>query len=479
MNNTILFLIIALPRSLYILFTDQIAGDSPLYFRIASNILNGCGFSDSSSFNVCEPIVGGYFPAYPYFIALLQLIGFSEKGIAVIVGVFFALSTLYLRKALELTTRNSKISVGVALVVGLSPLTMGWARLLLIEPVMAIFSVLLLSQCLLIWLRRNVGTVMVGIAILGIATYFKPTSAIFFLPITITLFWSFDYKKFFKIFLISIFSLIIAILPWELRNWSLNGDSVLALKSNLWKDDKYYSSWVHTWSITEYERAYARFPILTGAINQATIEANLFLSKAEANQAHEIIQRHLDYSNVWDINIDNEFHNLLIEKQLKTSHLSLMGLRVLQMSSLVLHPANSWGFPISLTPQQKKQGDSRFVWHTLDFNLAIIFLSKGFLFLYRALVVALYLFFTYKAINEFISKYLGRSYQPENNIQLINNDLNRFLFTISFSLIFSSLIFFVVLLSGLEHRYLSPVMLWLEAAISYHILVISLTRDSN
>ena len=142
MSNIVLFLVIAIPRSIYIWITDQVAGDTPLYLRVSDNILKGCGFSASVGPVDCEPIVGGYFPAYPYLLATLQFVGFTEKGIALFFGSCFALSVLYLRKALELTTQNSKISCGIALVVGLSPLTFGWSRFLLIEPVITIFSVL-------------------------------------------------------------------------------------------------------------------------------------------------------------------------------------------------------------------------------------------------------------------------------------------------------------------------------------------------
>ena len=348
MSNLMLFLVVALPRTIYIWLTDQTAGDTPLYLRVSENILRGCGFSASVDPVNCEPIVGGYFPAYPYLLAALQFIGLTEKGIALFIGACFALSILYLRKALELTTQNSEMSLGIALLVGLSPLTLGWSRFLLMEPVMTIFSVLLLARFMMLWHTRKMRDVWIATVILAIATYFKPTSVLFVAPFTITLVYVFGVKQCLKPIVFSALSLAIAILPWELRNQSLSGQSVFNAQSTIWPSSKSYGAWVHSWSITEYERAYAIFPIFAGNLQKIEIKENPFLSREEADHAVALIQEHsLDHTK-WNHSIDEKFEELLEPKKSSTSLLSLLRLSSSLIVSFLLHPSIRWAFPICL-----------------------------------------------------------------------------------------------------------------------------------
>ena len=471
MSNLMLFLVVALPRTIYIWLTDQTAGDTPLYLRVSENILRGCGFSASVDPVNCEPIVGGYFPAYPYLLAALQFIGLTEKGIALFIGACFALSILYLRKALELTTQNSEMSLGIALLVGLSPLTLGWSRFLLMEPVMTIFSVLLLARFMMLWHTRKMRDVWIATVILAIATYFKPTSVLFVAPFTITLVYVFGVKQCLKPIVFSALSLAIAILPWELRNQSLSGQSVFNAQSTIWPSSKSYGAWVHSWSITEYERAYAIFPIFAGNLQKIEIKENPFLSREEADHAVALIQEHsLDHTK-WNHSIDEKFEELLELKKSSTSLLSLLRLRASQMVSLVLHPANSWAFPISLNAKKGIQHDLNILGYSVDANVLSLMLAKGLLFLYRLALLGLLGLLIYKLIRGFIAPRLSpKDVQRQNRFQLVNDNFLRFLFIASSSLLVATLVLFVLLLSGLEHRYLSPVMLWLEVTVAYWIL---------
>lgn len=462
-----------MPRLFYILFTDQFAGDTSLYMRIASNILSGCGFSASQNSTVCEPIIGGYFPAYPYLIASLTYLGFSEKTIACFIGICFALSILYLKKALELTTNHSHFACIVALVAGLSPLNFGWSRFLLIEPVMTIFSVLVLSQLLIIWHRKRVLDVSVAVALIVAATYFKPTSVLFVVPFCVLVGCVFGLQRGLTILLASGISIVIAVVPWELRNWSLGGKSTLAVQSNVWPSDYGYSAWVHSWSITEYERSYARFPVSSGRPHDVIINANLFLSRDEAEQAKALISQHVQPESNWNRFIDDEFSKLFVERQISLSLTAVAGLRALQTLSLLLHPANSYGFPISLSNLSQLSSDPpQLLGHHMSTDVALSIIGKGILFFYRVLVWGVFSYLVLRIISSSAYRYerlgarLSRQRFNANDYRLI-----RLLSFLALLVVIATLMFFVVIVDGLEHRYIAVVMPWVEVTVTYYILV--------
>jgi hypothetical protein len=471
MSNISLFLIIAVPRLAYIALTEQTAGDTTLYFRISKNILNGCGFSASENSIDCEPITGGYFPAYPYLIAVFQYFEFSEKEIALFIGVCFALSVLYLRRALECATNNPKLALAGALAVGLSPLSFGWSRLLLIEPIMTLFSILLLSQLLMIWKKRKMFLVFRATALIAIATHFKPTAVVFVLPFCLSVIYTFGYQRGIRILFVSGLSLILAILPWEYRNWSLGAHSSVTIKSNIWPPDYEYSAWVHSWSITEYERARARFPINRGDLDSIVIKPNLFLSHDEAQRANVLITRFALTESAWNDFIDDEFSRFVIERQSSQGYLALAGLRILQMSSLLLHPGNSWGFPISLTLPKAGDDARRLFGYDLNLNNVMKIVSKGFLFLYRVLLFSLFLFLVFWVFSNRVFGAGGsRSLYFEAHTHKLDRGPFNFLAVLALSLLIATLFLFVFIVSGLEHRYLGPVIPWVEIVATYYIL---------
>jgi hypothetical protein len=474
MYNLVIFLAVACPRLFYIFLTDQSAGDTPLYIRIASNILSGCGFSASQNLIFCEPIIGGYFPAYPYLVASLIYLGFSEKMIACLIGICFALSILYLKKALELVTNHSSLACVVALVVGLSPLNFGWSRFLLIEPVMTIFSVLVLSQLLTILHKKKIFDVSVAVALIAAATYFKPTSVLFCVPFCILVGYVFGLRKGFRILLASGISLVIAVIPWELRNWSLGGQSTLSLQSNIWPQDHGYSAWVHSWSVTEYERSYARFPVSAGRLHDVIINPNLFLSRDEADHAKALINQHTQTESHWNRYIDGEFSKLFVERQISLSSTAVAGLRTLQAFSLLLHPANSYGFPISLPNLRQVNSDRpESFGHYLSTDILISIIGKGILFFYRVLLWGVFSYLVFWILFSSAFRYEGQGTRFLSERVHVNDlRLMKILTFLALLIVMATLLFFVVIVSGLEHRYLGVVMLWVEVTVICHVFYV-------
>ncbi len=245
MSNISLFFALCVPRVVYVLLTDQRAGDTALYSRIATNILSGCGFSASTEPSACEPIIGGYFPGYPFFLSIFHYFDLSNKLVAVVTAVLFVLSIIYLRRAMEEFTGHVRISLLICVGLGLSPLTIGFSRFILIEPILTVFSVLILAQSLIYLKKEKKFDLLILLILISISVYFKPTSVIFVAPLILILVFV---KKinFFLGLTIAAALLFAAVLPWELRNRDLGNESLLTGTSNIYPDVQGYNSWLKT-----------------------------------------------------------------------------------------------------------------------------------------------------------------------------------------------------------------------------------------
>jgi hypothetical protein len=472
MNKASLFLILAIPRLLYIYVTDQSAGDTAFYNLVAHNILNGCGFSASTSATECEPLVGGYFPAYFYYIALFDFLGFSNKAVALFTGVAFVASTLYLHTVLARITKNQNLAMWVALVVGLSPLTFGFSRFILIEPIMSVFSVLILAQVLCLVAYKRAKDWIFCLVLIAIATYFKPTSIIFIIPLCIAIILTFGLKNSFKKLVTSGFLLILVVLPWELRTLALKDESLLSIQSNAWPSVKHYNAWVKSWAITEYERADATFPLWRGEFSQINVKPNYFLSQAEATEAMRLVREHAREESIWTTSIDERFLEVVQKRLDSMTILDRLALFSLRSASLLLHPGNSYGFPLSLNHY----------WQLLDSGLNFNDLSlinkskaagKGLIFIYRSFII---LIFLWAIVWLIMSRTLKKdSSLPRSTAQ--SNSHQKPIFetcaVLSLSLLITQLVFCVILIFG-DHRYLSVSFLWIEVAVCLFIFQIKL-----
>ena len=72
----LIFLLLFIPRLIYILLFDNFSTDSFNYLRIADNISKGCGFAFTNHIGECETIVGTAFPGYHFFIFFFKVYRF-------------------------------------------------------------------------------------------------------------------------------------------------------------------------------------------------------------------------------------------------------------------------------------------------------------------------------------------------------------------------------------------------------------------
>lgn len=485
MSNISLFLALCVPRVIYVLLTDQEAGDTALYSKIATNILSGCGFSASTHPSFCEPIIGGYFPGYPFFLSVFYYFDFSNKTVAVVTAVLLVLSILYLRRAMEVFTGNVKIALLICVALGLSPLTIGFSRFILIEPVLTVFSIFILAQSLIYLKLKKQPDLLILLILISISVYFKPTSVVFIAPLLL-IFIFVKRSNFIPPIVIAGVLLFAAVLPWELRNRNLGNESLLSGTSSIYPDIKGYHSWLKTWVITEYERAYALFPVWSGEPQNVKIQSNIFLSEAEVLEAKALIDTHLTVSLEWGTSIDDKFSLLAQSRQEGQSVPVVIGLRALQTAGVLLHPANSWGFPLSLSVGGSVNSVS------LDFIFKVA--GKAILFLYRLGIFLVLLCFVFYAIrylwcdwyapikNREISL-LGRTSffdsqgierKAKSQLTWENHDAvgsGFHLILLSFVLLVATIFLHVFVRFSLEHRYFVPVVPWIEMAVFYAILI--------
>ena len=142
----IIFFLISFSRIIYILMSNNITDDSLFYLNIADNIKNGFGFSYTDQSGNLIKVFDGYFPGYPFFIFLTKIFGFGNKINLIIVALLTSASIIYLTRTLYNTSLKEKYIYLTTIILGLSPLGIGFSRFLLIEPILYIFSILLLTE---------------------------------------------------------------------------------------------------------------------------------------------------------------------------------------------------------------------------------------------------------------------------------------------------------------------------------------------
>ena len=202
----IIFFLLVLPRIIYIYLNSITTDDSIFYLNVAENIKQGCGFAFKNNLGECQSLTGGYFPAYPYFIWFLKSISFSNKMIPSLVSIFAIGSIIYLLHTLYNYGLEERKIYALAFILGFSPISFGYSRYLLIEPIIYIFSVLLLAEFIKLKTNPKYFKYVYSRIIIFtiISVFFKPTSIILIIPHFLITIYSYGIKKFIKVFLFSL-----------------------------------------------------------------------------------------------------------------------------------------------------------------------------------------------------------------------------------------------------------------------------------
>ncbi len=202
--------------------------------------------------------------------------------------------------------------------------------------------------------------------------------------------------------------------------------------------------------------------------------------------AKSLIAVHLAKAGKWDAAIDSQFRLLAQSRLERQGIVALIALPVAQTASVLLHPANSWGFPLSFSVERPEE------WASKDFIYKIA--GKAILFVYRFCIFIFFLYFFLYAVRSLLChwynfrKNIQRSLSagsatsnlkasiPKAGSQFAwaNVEFNASAFQLillSLALLMASVFLHVFLFFALEHRYFVPVVPWIETAVFYAILV--------
>tara|TARA_Y100001933_G_C18997403_1_gene563052 strand:+ start:140 stop:1615 length:1476 start_codon:yes stop_codon:yes gene_type:complete len=456
-----IFLLIAIPRFVYIILTNNTTADSFFYLNIAENIKNGCGFSYSNSFSSCEPIIGGYFPAYPYFLYVLDLIGLGIKSKTIFVSTLSTLSFIYLLNTLNNIGLRENTLFKFAFLFGLSPLSIGYSRFILIDPVLYIFSILLLTEFIkLKYQSNNIRIKFFRIIIISILSiYFKPTSVIFVFPHFLLILNNYGIKKFIRLLITYILIISFSILPWLARDLKYGANKQFNMNSSVApKNVKGLVNWIATFSITEYDHAASLYPIYSrknGDRKKVIIRTkfNPFISKEDKD--YKEVSKILNKENPEIIRgfTDEEeiVFNKLAESRAKNN--GIFGnilLYLIKISGILLHPLNSWGWPISISL------DARY--SIFDFSLNLKLFFKSIIFLYRFMVF----YFYFRNLFYFARRINFKNISSKRNHIIIKENI---ILISSFGLLVLNIFLYIGLFGLLEHRYFYPIIPWIEFSI--------------
>ncbi len=460
-----LFLLIFIPRLIYILLFKNLTPDSFFYLDIAENISKGCGFAFTNSSGNCELVVGGYFPGYPVFIYLLKNFGFNTKTIPLLVSLLQTFSIMYLLNTLIDIGLKGKRLFAFTLLISLSPLSIGYSRFLLIEPILYIFSILIITELIKLKINptsfRNTSARIFAYVIFAI--YFKPTSIILIIPYFVIVANN-GLKKFLQTFLSFFLIVLISIIPWGMRDLNLGANLPFRGYSNaIGKNVGGLNYWLSSFSLTEYENASVLYPIndrKNGNRKNIQIKTsfNPFISRKDLDylEVNKIISK--DNPEIERGFTDEEKEilvNLANERFKNNGILGNCILFSLKSISLLLHPINSWGFPLSVGLNAK--------FDLQDISQVFKIFLKLFLFGYRLIIF--WIFFS--DIFSLLSNFNPLKILSKKNYHILKE--NSFLIA-SFLILASNIFLYVGIFGLLEHRYFYQIMPWIEIPIFIRLL---------
>ena len=465
----LIILILYLIRILYVYTFDNNVQDTFFYKNIAQGILTGCGFGLKTEDGDCVAIVGHFFPFFHYLLSLFYLINLKTKSLMIFISTIQFCSNLNLYFTINNFLKNKNLSKSTLILLSLSPLTFGFSRVALIEPIIIIFSTTFLSLLITIYFdgftKRNFSLLFL---LQVIAIYFKPTSILFFIPFAIFTFYKSSFKLFLRRILIWFLVISLSIAPWGYRN-ILNGAEkpfTSVLNSTFFPENAYgYINWLSTWVVTEHEQAHNGFPIWllqTGKPGFPKVKSpfKVIIQKGRFNpfiDNSEIIyaQKRIDKIKKFSKEDELFFNELAKTKRAQLGIFGSVSLYSAKMFSLLFNPFNSWGWPVEisnsfndgkvLTPKDFIKNNNL---NKKELIFKIIF--KGFLFIYR-----IFIFLTF-------FKIAFKSLKKNNLFAFKRIELSDLIIISSLLFLFGTLYFVAILFPSLEHRFISVTIPWIE-----------------
>ena len=454
--------------------------------NIARNILSGNGFAYTYSDYPFEtvPVVGGYMPGYPMLLAMCLYLGLGSHQIAFAIDCARICAAVYACKAIFQATNKPLLSILALVLLCFSPWGLGFSRLLLIEPVLAVLSLLFIGLSIRILfgiggIRLNIWSLFFNL-LAGITL--KPTYAIFIVPAVLCICFQLGLKaRFVKYILTGSMVIALGIIPWGYRNLRSGAVYMFPSHSNIFPEYvQGFGVWVNTFALTQYDYTKLVYPSWSGRvwggnteITDISIQDNTFLSAADANEAQLVLASLTNGTFTKNADI---FFTSQAAKRLHgvKGKIRFLFVKLLQSLSIFFHPASSWGLPIeinSLPASQQQTCLSRWnisCWKFYDFAF-----KKTMAFLWRSLIEL-------SAIS-LIGRYLScfAIYFSPFSVRRLDA-LKKLVFSLSVLTLASTicLIVLIVFIMGfLEQHYFYPLIGWIEilAALHWYLFIRSHT----
>ena len=441
--------IIFILRIFYVFFFENRSGDYGFYERITKGIINGCGYAIQNPDGSCIPIVGHYMPGFHYFMSTFYLLGYDAKLFLVFISILHFFAALFLFRVIAYFKKDSYFAKKVFLFITLSPLTLGFNRLLLMEPLLTLLSIVFLALTIKIYFEGfKVFNYLILLFFFILAIYIKPTAILFMIPFLILGFHKLGFKVLMNKLVITLTIIIISISPWGIRNLSQGANAPFTsfLESSfLPKHSDGYLNWLSTWVTTEHEQANNAFIVWRPPfkMNLEKNKLNPFISDKELNQIRIQFNEPIVFTKE-----DNIYFNDLAAKRRKK--LGIIGNTLLHSTkivSLIFNPLNSWGWPIEVSDYKDITSDSIKLKNFIQLDLLKNLFLKFLLFIYRVL---LFIPFFKITINSLQVNY----YKEVDNIIIRS----------SFLILLGTLYIISIHYPSLEHRFLSMSIPWIETS---------------
>ena len=434
-------------RISYVSFFKNRSGDYGFYERIVNGIVDGCGYAVQSSDGTCIPIVGHYMPGFHYLMSIFYFLGFDAKLFLIFISCLHFCSAIFLFYIIKKYKKDINLAKKIFIILTLSPLTFGFNRILLMEPLITVFSILFLAMTIKIYyegfkLTNNI-TVLI---LLILSLYIKPTGILFAIPFIIMLFSKLGFKEILNKVIISSLIIIISISPWGIRNLSQGSKAPFTsfLESSFYpKHSDGYLYWLSTWVITEHEQANNAFVVARQPfkMNLVKNKINPFISRKELNEVNTKFNEPVVLTKE-----DNTYFNDLASARRK--ELGIIGhiyLHSMKIASLIFNPLNSWGWPLEVSKFSEITSDKINFNNFFEFELLVKVSLKFLLFIYRILLFVTFI------------KSIINSSQVDNH-----SELNNILFRSSLLILLGILYIISIHYPSLEHRFISISIPWIE-----------------
>jgi hypothetical protein len=389
--TALLSLLVRIPLALS---APVISPDGRSYLTVARNIFeNGCVSLSLPASGLCVPHWGGnHLPGYPAFASL-----FAADTVSLLMAqiVVFSAACSYFVFVLHRYFGIPLVSLGVGVVLAVSPLQIGWGRFVLPD---------LLSNALLLFTFTEIlqsvrfGTLRwfsLGLAV-SASVFVRYDGLLLVIPIAVAGFYLHGFKG-----AVWRGMLVAAVLSAPLAGWwarSVSAGLGFMPEQRFMYDGSYrpsgYLTWVRSWSKDLYQAANAGYPVANKNYSRIIVAENAWDNEAEKQLVEELLFQLVAYeSQDFPGNLDKEFEILAAQRISARPIRQYIFLPAHRAVAFWMNPYYSFGLP-GIELGEKMSDAERWKFSTggivekvnVAFSYPVAALGKAGLFFYRLLI---------------------------------------------------------------------------------------------